>query len=462
LYIPGVNQTIPLMKKSSKEWLAVTGEYDVVKSGSGLAGPKPENRFDADVLAVDIDFANITEPYPLGNETFEETVGAYVPLTGPLVPLVINKIEPVSKLPVNSMVKLELEQSTNVQLWANPNGTGEIKLPKKYRQSELPVTIHVEPKKESLAPKDLVFKVGCKFNKMASAQGGMKEVEAIDRVAMTVLKVNIAEFDRVAPIKTNHVVITTSPSPLPPECSISLACETDTGTTGSATVSPATINQTTTVIITGGIQSWGSGNNAAKDNIKLRAKLGSFVLDEEAFTVCAHPNAVENGPNHNPIDTSSDAGMQIDITVKSETGTDSDLDKVDDSEQVSLSFVHVGSMVGVAPLASSQSGFMPATTVPPDRHAWDKAFIIDRYVNHGGAGSMKKHQLDIFKCKRCGMVNPEVIPSSGYAISRSYFGSGGTRIQLETKKQAEGCSVNGYTTGAGPSATYSETVTVRN
>ena len=75
---------------------------------------------------------------------------------------------------------------------------------------------------------------------------------------------------------------------------------------------------------------------------------------------------------------------------------------------------------------------------------------------------MKKHQLDIFRCKRCGMASPEVIPNSGYAITRTYFGSGGTKIELETKKEAEGCSVNGYTTGAGPSATYSETVTVRN
>jgi hypothetical protein len=156
--------------------------------------------------------------------------------------------------------------------------------------------------------------------------------------------------------------------------------------------------------------------------------------------------------------------MLIDIKIKSDSGTDGDLDEVMDSEVVSLSLNHTGSVVGLAPFPSSTSSFQQATMVPPDNHTLNKAFIIDRFDNHGGNGGFDKHQLDIFYCKRCGMVEADavVIPNSGYLIARTFFGVGAAgRIDLKTEKSALGVTVSGYTTAAGPSPTYSETVTIR-
>ncbi len=289
-------------------------------------------------------------------------------------------------------------------------------------------------------------------------------------IRFTVLKVEIAEFDRVVPRAGNEksVVVTTTPSPLPAGVSVALSIARTSGNEGAATITDpasATITQTTTIKIQGTQQSWGSGDSPAPNNMEIRATLtgGTTPCDTEDFTVCAHPNAVQNGPAHSPINTPTQAGMQIAITVKSESGTDADLDKVMDSEVVSVSFDHTGSMVGVPPFSSSNSGFMPATTVPPDQHASGKAMIIDRCDNHGGAGVWKRNQLDAFYCRRCGMTesDAEAIPSSGYQIIREIIPGGGTKIDFKVEKKAQGCTVGAYTTGAGPSPTYSDTVTVR-
>ncbi len=57
------------------------------------------------------------------------------------------------------------------------------------------ITVYVEPLEASDAVRDLVFKVGCRFLKLANAAGTQQRwVEAIDRVKMTILKV---DFNRV-------------------------------------------------------------------------------------------------------------------------------------------------------------------------------------------------------------------------------------------------------------------------
>ncbi len=202
LYIPGVDQTIPLMKKSSREWLVVTGECERITSSGGVGGEKNDPLFEADVLAVNLDFVNDKLPdgsdnTDLTDETREETVGAYVELTGPLIPLIIRKIE-CQQIPEPVLrqmpVKFEQESQRQVKVWANATRTGTpITLPKTYHQADLPVTVYVEPLEASAAERDLVFKVGCRFEKFANAAGSAKRwVEAIDRVTMTVLKVELA------------------------------------------------------------------------------------------------------------------------------------------------------------------------------------------------------------------------------------------------------------------------------
>ena len=147
---------------------------------------------------------------------------------------------------------------------------------------------------------------------------------------VTVIKVEIAEFDRVAPTQPTQIVVTTTPSPLPSGCSISLVCETDAGTMGSATVSPTIINQTTTVTITGGAQSWGTGASAAPNNIKLRAKLAAYICAEESFTVCAHINNFHQTLGE-PVD---DGVLHFEYAWTSDSGALSDLDMVESGEHV--------------------------------------------------------------------------------------------------------------------------------
>lgn len=172
------------------------------------------------------------------------------------------------------------------------------------------------------------------------------------------------------------------------------------------------------------------------------------------------PINVRNGPAHAPINSGDRVGMSIAITISSSSGRDADMSAIEDSEQVGLSYNHTGSMVGVAPIPSSQSSFMPGYPIPNDQHAWSKAAVIDRADNHGGNGSFEKQQLDIYKDPAGGVTTPTAIPSSGYIIKRT-FTTTGTSITLRTEKRAADVSVNGYSTTAGPSPTQAEDVVVR-
>jgi hypothetical protein len=173
------------------------------------------------------------------------------------------------------------------------------------------------------------------------------------------------------------------------------------------------------------------------------------------------PVAVENGPHHAPIDEADTVGMEIAITVRSSSGNNADMAAVQDSEQVSDSFNHTGCFTGEAPLASSQSGFMPAVNIPNDRHGIGRAYIVDRADNHGGSGAFEKHQLDIFKYPAAGITTPQVIPNSGYLIKRIVTQGPGSTIKFKVEKRPAACTVNGFTTAAGPSPTYSDEVVVR-
>ena len=178
-------------------------------------------------------------------------------------------------------------------------------------------------------------------------------------------------------------------------------------------------------------------------------------------TACATPVAVRNGPSHAPIDTAASVGMEIAITLTSSTGVDADMASVQDSEQVGLSFNHTGSFTGLTPLPSNQSGFMPGHPIPNDRHAAPRSLIVDRSDNHGGSGSFEKQQLDIFKAPACGVTTPQAIPKSGYIIKRIITTGPGTKITFRTEKRAAACTVNGFSTSAGPSATQGDDVVVR-
>jgi phage-related protein len=176
---------------------------------------------------------------------------------------------------------------------------------------------------------------------------------------------------------------------------------------------------------------------------------------------CPLPVNVRNGPFHAPIDEPARVGMEIAITISSSTGVDADMAKILDSEQVSVSFNHTGSCATLPPFPSNNSGFMPGFPIPNDRHASSRSMIIDRADNHGGNGGYDRHQLDIFMAPACGITAPQAIPDSGYQVKRIITVGPGTRITFRVEKSPAACSVNGFSTTAGPSPTQGDDVVVR-
>jgi hypothetical protein len=187
------------------------------------------------------------------------------------------------------------------------------------------------------------------------------------------------------------------------------------------------------------------------------AVLGAGIAGRRS---CPVPVALRNGPRHAPIDTPTSAGMAIAITLTSSTGNDADMASVQDSEQVSSSFNHTGSYAAVPPGRSNNSGYMAGHPIPDDRHSEPKATIIDCADNHGGNGSMDRHQLDSFTAPACGITTPRAIPNSGYLIRRRIIVNG-TQVRFRLEKSPAACTVNGFTSTAGPSPLQSEEVVVR-
>lgn len=134
-------------------------------------------------------------------------------------------------------------------------------------------------------------------------------------------------FDRVAPTKTQTVSVTTTPSPLPSGVSVSISADRTYGSEGSATPSPSTITCSTNVIVTGGQQSWGSGNNAAPSNMVLVAQLlGCSVTNGTPFTVCAHVTSITAVYDHEYALTNA-YGFVVKLAVASDSDNTNDLDR---------------------------------------------------------------------------------------------------------------------------------------
>jgi hypothetical protein len=173
------------------------------------------------------------------------------------------------------------------------------------------------------------------------------------------------------------------------------------------------------------------------------------------------PVAVRNGPRHAPIDSGDRIGMSIAITVTSSTGRDADMARIQDSEQVGVSTNHTGSASAMAPMASSNSGFMAGHPIPDDQHGSSRSRILDLADNHGGNGSYERPQLDIYTDAAAGVTTPRAIPHSGYIIKRTITKGTGTHVVFRTEKRAAAVSVNGYTSEAGPSPTQGDDVVAR-
>jgi len=274
--------------------------------------------------------------------------------------------------------------------------------------------------------------------------------------------VRIADFNRVVPRKVKTVTVTTTPSSLPQGMTVTLSSVRTNGNFGAATIiSPSNgiITGTTNVQIRGDEQSWGSGVFPAPRNMQLQATLSGRTAPEATknFIVSAFPISVQSNA-HRPINNPSKAGMQTDILVKSDSGTDGDLDKVLESENVSLSYGAFGSaedgmLVGT-------SGYQDATAIPPDNYDILKNYVIDRYDNHGGDGRFYLDQLDSFIDLRSN--DPAVAtPNSGYKITFYWYHTDSGHINLTVTKAKNACSVGGFSSAAGPSNSAQDTVQIR-
>jgi hypothetical protein len=120
-----------------------------------------------------------------------------------------------------------------------------------------------------------------------------------------------------------------------------------------------------------------------------------FLAQEElsnGFSVCAHPVAVQNGPDYSshvyieireePFAADKDkhdktpavptrqllAGLYVELLVQSDSGVDEDLDRVFDQEFVSAPLDRSASMQGNPQNAPSQGRQEPATVARIDRH----------------------------------------------------------------------------------------------
>ena len=215
-----------------------------------------------------------------------------------------------------------------------------------------------------------------------------------------------AGFDRVAPRQKKQVNVTTIPSPLPAGYSIALSCDPDPGTVGSATPSPATINETTEVTITGGAQSWGSGDNPAPKNIRLKAKVGNRVCGQgEGFTVCAHVTDIMAQYDHEY--GLNGYGFVVKMAVASDSDNPDDLTKAYMREKVNNHasripdppFIALSGWSDDDVFVPDQKGY-PSPDGRNDSHTWENKQLR---MNNLTYGSFTVDQTWQWECRRCTM-----------------------------------------------------------
>jgi len=202
-------------------------------------------------------------------------------------------------------------------------------------------------------------------------------------------------------------------------------------------------------------------------NLRLIACLNGAVQcgSSEPFSVCAHPCAVENGPEHrpkfypDPDPAGNLVGMHVRISVLSDSGVVEDLDQVDEREIVSDTIDRTPSMKGHPKVKITvQKAMQSAPQVDVDDHTMNVMLIhgINDNVLKGDAGSWTNDQFDEFLCKRCGTEHSvaAVIPNSGYRLIRSLYTDQDGRLHYRVDKTSRAVTIAGRTSAAGPSGPF--------
>ncbi len=152
----------------------------------------------------------------------------------------------------------------------------------------------------------------------------------------------------------------------------------------------------------------------------------------------------------------TDHGLITPIIVR---GTN--LADVLDSELVSPSVDHHGSFATIPSVVSGTSGFMPANSIPPDRHLANNAWTLSVFDGHGGDGDLSFLQMDLFTIPTCGINTPQDMPNSGYRIKRTVKQEG-TKVVGIVEKTAEAVTIGSHSSTPGLTAKKEAKVTLRN
>ena len=241
--------------------------------------------------------------------------------------------------------------------------------------------------------------------------------------------------DSVPPSKTYEVQVTVAWSkPSCPGQFIELSVINGSADNGTATVSPARINATSTVTVSGVNQTRpGHGGQ-----LKIQAKLdGTTVKAVSAgFTVCAHPVNYSDVFDHD-IFGGGTSGIAVQDGWDSDSGTFADLDQTEIKELVNEP------APTVPPFHNDvfqHSDYMPGDQLTVDQHTITTP-------SRGPAADWIMPQLTIYKCKRCGCTDI-VQPKSGMHIIHQVFSDGGV-WKYHARKIGAAVTIGAHTTQAG-------------
>jgi hypothetical protein len=190
-------------------------------------------------------------------------------------------------------------------------------------------------------------------------------------------------------------------------------------------------------------------------SLRVRARIDGAVFAglSSGFSVCAHPVSVRNDNPVLSVDPVDDMhGMQVDLTVESDSGQNMDLNRVVEWEVLSGCINPTGSMVG-AVISPPPVPAHIANAVEPDRHRSERNWVLQIHdrPQGGGPGAWCIDQLDVFMCLRCGMSHARVIPQSGYRVTRTIWSGPAMAVSLEVRKTPQVVTIEGYVAQEGPS-----------
>ncbi len=309
-----------------------------------------------------------------------------------------------------------------------------------------------------------LFDINAVLSAFAGEAADPCKPDACDDVVVTITNINrgVGLPPSIPFRQTSDVAVTIEPSLAGTDPKVTITFDVINSSADNGTGS---IDGTNTLQSSGTIKVKGDAQTkpAHSGQLKVRARCdGAQKALSNGFSVCAHPNGTPHG-SHSPLNTAADVGMQIAFTYQSDSATNNDLNHAKASEQIVIGLNRTGCFVGTG-MTDDSTGFLTAAGARADIHTIGPKASLITLFDTLGQGTFEVHQVHIFYCERCGMVEADAlpVPNSGYRIEHNMFGviPQPNRIDVATTKTGAAMTVNGFASGAGLSG-GSETVTIR-